>query len=169
MIFTSSKNPSTSAGFEPVNIGSHGEHVTPRPPRPTEKMELSVQCLSIVSCRRKSLCRLKAMNFPLNISICFSTLCRYYSVIQVFACFHNVIEILKKLYLIVVYFMKSNYVRMSLTCSQQIDLSCTINLATNNLNSILQASLSISASPANRKTAISKYCFFQVNLIVLEE
>ena len=25
------KNPSTSAGFEPVNLGSRGEHVTPRP------------------------------------------------------------------------------------------------------------------------------------------
>ena len=34
-IFTSWKNPSTSAGFEPANIGSRGEYVTPRPPRPT--------------------------------------------------------------------------------------------------------------------------------------
>ena len=25
------KNPSTSAGFEPTNLGSRGEHVTPRP------------------------------------------------------------------------------------------------------------------------------------------
>ena len=29
------KNPSTSAGFEPANLGSRGQHVTPRPPRPT--------------------------------------------------------------------------------------------------------------------------------------
>ena len=34
-IFTSWKNPSTSAGFEPANLGSQGEHVTPRLPRPT--------------------------------------------------------------------------------------------------------------------------------------
>ena len=33
--FTSRKNSSTSVGFEPVNLGSRGEHVTPRPPRPT--------------------------------------------------------------------------------------------------------------------------------------
>ena len=29
-IFTSWKNPSTSAGFEPANLGSGGEHVSPR-------------------------------------------------------------------------------------------------------------------------------------------
>ena len=29
------KNPSTSVGFEPANLGSRGEYVTPRPPRPT--------------------------------------------------------------------------------------------------------------------------------------
>ena len=34
-IFMSWKNPSTSAGFEPANLGSRDEHVTPRPPRPT--------------------------------------------------------------------------------------------------------------------------------------
>ena len=34
-IFTSWKNPSTSIGFEPANLGSRDEHVTPRPPRPT--------------------------------------------------------------------------------------------------------------------------------------
>ena len=33
--FTSWKNPSTSAGFEPANLGSRNEHVTPKPPRPT--------------------------------------------------------------------------------------------------------------------------------------
>ena len=31
-IFTSWKNASSSAGFEPANHGSRGEHVTPRPP-----------------------------------------------------------------------------------------------------------------------------------------
>ena len=34
-IFTSWKSSSTTAGFEPANLGSWGEHVTPRPPRPT--------------------------------------------------------------------------------------------------------------------------------------
>ena len=34
-IFTSRKNQSTSAGFEATNLESRGEHVTPRPPRPT--------------------------------------------------------------------------------------------------------------------------------------
>ena len=34
-IFTSWKNPSTSAGFVPANFGSRGEHGTPRPPTPT--------------------------------------------------------------------------------------------------------------------------------------
>ena len=34
-IFTSWKNPSTSGGFEPANLESRGEHITPRPPRPT--------------------------------------------------------------------------------------------------------------------------------------
>ena len=33
-IFTSWKNPSISAGFEPANLGSRGELVTTRPPRP---------------------------------------------------------------------------------------------------------------------------------------
>ena len=32
-IFTSWKNPSTSAGFEPGNLDSRGEHDAPRPPR----------------------------------------------------------------------------------------------------------------------------------------
>ena len=34
-IFTSSKNPLTSSGFEPGNLASRGEHITPRPLRPT--------------------------------------------------------------------------------------------------------------------------------------
>ena len=34
-IFTSWKNPSTSAGFEPANLGYRGEYITPRPPRST--------------------------------------------------------------------------------------------------------------------------------------
>ena len=28
------KNPTTSAGFEPTNLGTKGQHATPRPPKP---------------------------------------------------------------------------------------------------------------------------------------
>jgi len=28
------KNPTTSAGFEPANLGTKGQHATPRPPKP---------------------------------------------------------------------------------------------------------------------------------------
>ena len=42
-IITSWKNPSTSVGFEPVNLGSRREHVTPRPPTPTEFKLINVQ------------------------------------------------------------------------------------------------------------------------------
>ena len=35
-IFISWKNPLTSVGFEPANLGSWGKHSTPRPPRPTD-------------------------------------------------------------------------------------------------------------------------------------
>ena len=34
-IFTSWKNSSILARFEPANLGSRGDHITPRPPRPT--------------------------------------------------------------------------------------------------------------------------------------
>jgi hypothetical protein len=34
-IFTSLKNPSILAEFEPAKHGCRGEHVTPSPPRPT--------------------------------------------------------------------------------------------------------------------------------------
>ena len=36
-IFTSWKIPSTSTGFELAKLGSRGEHVTPRPSRPTKQ------------------------------------------------------------------------------------------------------------------------------------
>ena len=35
MIFMFWRNPSTSTGFELANLGSRGEHFTPRPPSPT--------------------------------------------------------------------------------------------------------------------------------------
>jgi hypothetical protein len=33
-IFFALKNPMASAGFEPVNLGTKGQHTTPRPPKP---------------------------------------------------------------------------------------------------------------------------------------
>ena len=32
--FFSLKNPKASAGFEPANLGTKGQHATPRPPKP---------------------------------------------------------------------------------------------------------------------------------------
>ena len=40
------KNSSTSVGFEPANLRSRGEHVTPKPPRPAE-LSNNVDILSI--------------------------------------------------------------------------------------------------------------------------
>jgi hypothetical protein len=33
-IFFALKNPTASAGFEPANLGTKGQHDTPRPPKP---------------------------------------------------------------------------------------------------------------------------------------
>ena len=33
-IFFASKNPTASAGFEPANLGTKGQHATPRPLKP---------------------------------------------------------------------------------------------------------------------------------------
>jgi len=33
-IFSPLKNPTASAGFEPANLGTKGQHATPRPPKP---------------------------------------------------------------------------------------------------------------------------------------
>ena len=33
-IFFRAKNPTASAGFEPANLGTKGQHATPRPPKP---------------------------------------------------------------------------------------------------------------------------------------
>ena len=32
--FFALKNPTASAGFEPANLGTKGQHATPRPPKP---------------------------------------------------------------------------------------------------------------------------------------
>ena len=43
-ILTSWKHPSTSVVFEPANLGSRGEHVTPRPTRSTKLRLCRDQC-----------------------------------------------------------------------------------------------------------------------------
>ena len=35
-IFFALKNPAASAGFEPANLGTKGQHATSRPPKPTD-------------------------------------------------------------------------------------------------------------------------------------
>ena len=35
------KNPTASAGFEPANLGTKGQHATPRPPKPLAVTVLS--------------------------------------------------------------------------------------------------------------------------------
>jgi hypothetical protein len=40
--FFALKNPTASAGFEPANLGTKGQHATPRPPKPKLKLYTSV-------------------------------------------------------------------------------------------------------------------------------
>jgi hypothetical protein len=35
--FVAPKNRTASAGFEPANLGTKGQHATPRPPKPLNK------------------------------------------------------------------------------------------------------------------------------------
>ena len=35
--FFAPKNPMASAGFEPANLGTNGQHATPTPPKPLKK------------------------------------------------------------------------------------------------------------------------------------
>ena len=35
--FFGPKNPTASAGFQPANLGTKGQHATPRPPKPLDK------------------------------------------------------------------------------------------------------------------------------------
>jgi hypothetical protein len=49
-IFTPFKNPTVSAGFEPANLGTKGQHATSRPPKPlqiylndTDKYALAIE------------------------------------------------------------------------------------------------------------------------------
>ena len=42
MSFDALKNPTASAGFEPANLGTKGQHATPRPP-------MNIKCVFICS------------------------------------------------------------------------------------------------------------------------
>jgi len=37
VIFSPQKTPTATAGFEPANLGTKGQHATPRPPKPLLK------------------------------------------------------------------------------------------------------------------------------------
>jgi hypothetical protein len=40
--FFAVKNPTASAGFEPANLGTKGQHATPRPPKPLSRQSWSL-------------------------------------------------------------------------------------------------------------------------------
>ena len=48
-IFMSWKNPLTSAGFEPANLGSRGKHGTPRPPKPTIDLTVVLKAIMYIA------------------------------------------------------------------------------------------------------------------------
>jgi hypothetical protein len=50
MIFFSLKNPTASAGLEPANLGTKGQHATPRPPKWLE-LSLGYQTVQLMLCR----------------------------------------------------------------------------------------------------------------------
>jgi hypothetical protein len=52
-VFSAIKNPTASAGFEPANLGTRGQHANPRPPKPlkkqsTEIIERKKMCESVI-------------------------------------------------------------------------------------------------------------------------
>ena len=46
------KNPTASAGFEPVNLGTKGQHATPMPPKPFHDMYSSSNTIREIKSRR---------------------------------------------------------------------------------------------------------------------
>jgi len=38
------KNPTASAGCEPANLGTKGQHATSRPPKPLSSMDEAIKC-----------------------------------------------------------------------------------------------------------------------------
>ena len=49
-IFSPLKNPTASAGFEPANLGTKGQHATPRPPKPLLSYLWQVKCKNTWKC-----------------------------------------------------------------------------------------------------------------------
>ena len=48
-IFFALKNPTASEGFEPVNLGTKGQHATSRPPKPlTGRVEVKQRFMSLL-------------------------------------------------------------------------------------------------------------------------
>ena len=80
-IFTSWKNPSTSAAFELANLGSRGEHVTPKQ---------TGQGLVTSDCKRtcKTYCKLES-NIILNCILRMIYINLYWIFWVVFMCFFN--------------------------------------------------------------------------------
>ena len=66
-IFTPWKNPSTFAGFEPANLGSRGEHDTPRPPN--EFREICVGIMTWIDSIQNRDYRLCLVNTTLNFRV----------------------------------------------------------------------------------------------------
>jgi hypothetical protein len=55
-IFFALKNPTASAGFEPANLGTKGQHATPRPPKPPSTVfSRNKQILKILTLFSKTL------------------------------------------------------------------------------------------------------------------
>ena len=48
-IFSPLKNPTASAGFEPANLGTKGQHATPRPPKPLPDIILKDKQVTYIS------------------------------------------------------------------------------------------------------------------------
>ena len=47
--FFALKNPTASAGFEPANLGTKGQHATPRPPKPLCNVNTGINSRWVVS------------------------------------------------------------------------------------------------------------------------
>jgi hypothetical protein len=51
--FFSMKNPTVSAGFEPANLGTRGQHASSRPPKPLKMNVLKRVLIEKATCTRK--------------------------------------------------------------------------------------------------------------------
>jgi hypothetical protein len=51
--FFALKNPTASAGFEPANLGSRGQHASSRPPKPLEDIGVNLDPQKIVFTKTK--------------------------------------------------------------------------------------------------------------------